>query len=218
MNTDGKRPRAPAPGGQHGDRNPGNSRGDIKCFFCGGPHMKRECEKFTKLKNSQAFMALAQTYSPEEIVHLNVLISSTDRPVCRFCLDKNCDGKSCGRISPSLNSAKQNFFSDGSYEQVLSAKQDRPYNRFGHSSFNLDSYLRSQTQAPEGANTTDDLDMEVQEDVCIMKQSDPEENHHDTPLDDSVQDPQVGLNRSHEDPPSDESSVEEDEDPPIASN
>ena len=108
--------------------------------------------------------------------------------------------------------------SDGSYQQVLSAKQERPYNGFGHSSFNLDSYLSSQKQAPEGANTKVDLNMEVQEDVCIMKQFDPEETPQEAPVENPLEEPQAGLNRSHEDPPSDESSVEEDEDPPIASN
>ena len=113
-------------------------------------------------------MALAKTYNPGELKHLNVLMASTNREVCPQCLDKNCNGIDCEDDEPDLASAKNKFFSDGSFEYVLSAKQDRPNNVFGHSAFGKDSYLCTQrAQVTEGASMDSDPTA-LQEDVCIM--------------------------------------------------
>ena len=81
--------------------------------------MKRDCQKFLKLQSSESFMALAGAYDEDELKCLNVLISTTNRSVCRWCLDQNCDGTDCGEELPAMASAKEKFFSDGCYEQVM---------------------------------------------------------------------------------------------------
>ena len=67
-----------------------------------------------------------------------------------------------------MTSAKRKFFTDGSYEQVLLAKLDRPDNDYGHSPFTKDSYLMSfQEQEPDGTDHVHDQELQ-QEDISIM--------------------------------------------------
>jgi hypothetical protein len=103
--------------------------------------LKRDCPAFLKLRKSETFMAKAKTYDKDEVACLNVLMSTTNCQVCKYCLDKDCDGQSCVEDTPAMASAKHKFFNDGSYEHVLLAKLDRPANEYGHSLFTKDSYL-----------------------------------------------------------------------------
>ena len=86
-------------------RPPSSTSKTIKCFFCGGDHMKRDCAKFMKLQKSSTFMAMIEEYEPEEIEYLDLLICTTNRKVCKWCLDKSCNG-ACPEVSPSMTSAK----------------------------------------------------------------------------------------------------------------
>ena len=79
---------AARPNSSSGPLNPSKS----PCCFCGGGDFNSECEKFLKLQNTSAFMALQETYEPHEIADLNLLISTTNRSVCKWCLKDNCDG------------------------------------------------------------------------------------------------------------------------------
>ena len=111
-------------------------------------------------------MAQVENYEPEELEVLDLLICTTNRSVCKWCLQDDCNGD-CGEVSPAMASAKAKFFSDGSYEQVLLAKEERQHNQFGHSPFSRDSYLSTRPMgSPEGANTEDDGDR--QENISIM--------------------------------------------------
>ena len=128
--------------------------------------MKRDCAKFMKLQKSSTFMAMIEEYEPEEIEYLDLLICTTNRKVCKWCLDKSCNG-ACPEVSPSMTSAKRKFFENGAYELVLTAKMDRQSNKFGHSAFSRDSYLSTRpSPTPEGANSEDDE--QTQEDISIM--------------------------------------------------
>jgi hypothetical protein len=141
----------------------------IKCFFCNGDHFKRDCQKFAKLQNSQTFMATMDTYDDNEMQCLDLLICTTNKAVCKWCLQSDCDG-ACGEVSPAMASAKQKFFTDGSYEQVLLAKAERQCNKFGHSPFSRDSYLSTQ---PSRESEEADIEDEPtnQEDISIMSKS-----------------------------------------------
>ncbi len=174
---DSKRPHDP------GIRTRGNDvpvKPDIKCYFCGGPHMKRDCLKHQKLRQSDVFMTMARTYEEDEIPYLNILMSSTNRRVCHKCLDKQCDGHACGPQDPAMISAKKKYFNNGAYEEVLSVKLERPDNEFGHLPLSRDTYLSSyERSASEGAYTESD-ESERQEDICIMaKISDSEKDENE---------------------------------------
>ena len=65
-----------------------------------------------------------------------------------------------------MASAQDKFFTNGGYEMVLSAKADRPSNKFRHSAFTRDSYLSAnQNQISEGAPIVKD---DPQDDVSII--------------------------------------------------
>jgi hypothetical protein len=152
-------------------RNPrslgGPAKKDDGCFHCGGDHFQRNCEKFTKLKASKAFMAIMSDFKPTELKHLNTLICSTNRPVCKRCLESECDGD-CSPDDPDMASAKQRFFTNGAYEHVLANKEDRDIqpDAFAHSPFSRDSYLSTQREEYEGA--ADQGHNDEQERICIM--------------------------------------------------
>jgi hypothetical protein len=111
-------------------------------------------------------MAQLNSYDTEEMACLDLLICTTNRVVCKWCLIDDCKGD-CGEVDAAMVSAKDRFCSDGSYEQVLMAKAERQHNQFGHSSFSRDSYLSTQPmRASEGADTEDDG--APQESISIM--------------------------------------------------
>ena len=97
-------PRAP---GLKGPR--GAFRKPIQCHFCKEDHEMKNCEKFTKLKNSQDFKTLLAQYEEDEYEPLNLLIKATNRSVCRRCLNKDCDTLTCGAESIQMSSAKKMF-------------------------------------------------------------------------------------------------------------
>lgn len=135
--------------------------------------MKRDCEKFAKLRANPQFMAVIEDYDDDEMEHLDLLICSTNTQVCKYCLAKTCNG-SCGDVPDALASTMRKFFADGAYEQVLVAKMDRQTNEFGHSSFSRDSYLSTRpTRVPEGADHEDD--QEDQENISISSRPTPEQ-------------------------------------------
>jgi hypothetical protein len=190
-----KPPHSPNPNGRLG----APSGKPIKCFFCGGDHMKRDCAKFAKLQTSAAFMAMIDDYEDDEIEFLDLLICTTNKPVCKFCLEKDCNG-SCGPMCPAMTSAKAKFFSKGAFEEVLLAKMDRQTNKFGHSPFSRDSYLSSRTtDTSEGTDNEDEP--EAQEDISITAKAAPEEQVMQVEQEENP------------DPGSDHSSVDEDGDP-----
>ena len=176
-------------------RTPANSK-PIKCFFCDGDHMKRDCLKFAKLQKSEQFMATVEHYDGQELECLDLLICTTNKAVCKYCLLHDCNGQ-CGDTTSVMRSAQDNFFSDGSYEQVLAIKSEN-LNSFGHSPFSRDSYLSTRPmQESEGAESEDD----PQENISIRPKSPPTQENSDVL--------QIGLDNSG-DSDSDKSSVDED--------
>jgi hypothetical protein len=152
-----------------GGSGPPGPPGKGPCYLCGGAHFKSECEKFAKLQNNAAFMAVQETYEPDEIADLNLLISTTNRDVCKWCLMEGCSGSplTCKSESVSMSRTKQKFFNNGSYEYVAAAKMDRPV-LFGHSPFNKNAYLSTYgAREAEGADEQRALPREIQEDICI---------------------------------------------------
>ena len=120
-------------------------------------------------------MAAAETYDQDELPCLDLLICTTNRNVCKHCLSQECNG-ACDHVSDAMISAKDKYFSDGLYEQVLLVKEDRQVNdQFGHSPFSRDSYLSTRpTQESEGADTYDDPP--EQEDISILSKTAPRES------------------------------------------
>ena len=114
-------------------------------------------------------MAQMDTYNKEELDCLDLLICTTNRAVCKWCLQHDCNGD-CGDVSDAMISAQDKFFSDGSYEQVLLVKADSQQSQFGHSPFSRDSYLSTRPmQLSEEANTDDDGS--PPENISIMSKS-----------------------------------------------
>jgi hypothetical protein len=111
-------------------------------------------------------MAITREFDPNEVKHLNTLICTTNRPVCKHCLEKECDG-SCGSDDDDMASAKHKFFTNGAYEHVLANKQDRDIqpDTFVHSPFTKDSYLSTQREVTEEADSSQGQD--EQERMCI---------------------------------------------------
>jgi hypothetical protein len=179
-------------------RTPAN-RKPIICHFCSGDHYKRNCAKFLKLQKSEQFMAVTEAYDSDELECLDLLICTTNSPVCKYCLIATCSGQ-CGEPSKAMKSAKEKFFSDGAYEQVLLMKSDHD-NEFGHSPFCRDSYVSTQPQGEsEGADSEDEPPF--QENISIRPKPGPEDNEPELL--------HAGLDRDYE---SDKSSVDEDGNP-----
>ena len=100
-------------------------------------------------------MAVTEAYDSDELECLDLLICTTNSPVCKYCLIATCSGQ-CGEPSNAMKSAKEKKFSDGSYEQVLLMKSDHD-NEFGHSPFCRDSYVSTQPRGEsEGAESEDE--------------------------------------------------------------
>ena len=58
-------------------------------------------------------MALAEKYIGKEIPCFDILTATTNQAVCKWCLQHDCDGDTCGPEDADMASAKESFTTTG---------------------------------------------------------------------------------------------------------